>query len=146
MVCKGRHWWRVARGLDHAPGEPQRRPVEEVRWRAGGVAANGGPESKEDEWKVVHPAGAARSTDARDEAVLEGPVLPFDHTVALGMVGGGELPGGAQEVRELAPDVGGGLSALVHHDRVRAAKPGNPDAEERAGTRLGSDVHQRNCL
>ena len=95
---------------------------------------------------MCHPTGVTGSTGTGDQAVLEGPVLPLDHAVALGMVRGGELACDAQGLRELTPKIAGELPSAIRDNCVRGTKPGNPVTDKGAGTRLGRDVGQRNGL
>ena len=103
--------------------------VQEIGRGAPRIRPDGGPEAEEHERQVLHPTGVARGAGAGDQAVLEGPVLPLYHAVALRVIGGGELGRDPQAARELDPKIAGELSSTVRDYRLRRTKAGNPMAQ-----------------
>ena len=64
------------------------------------------------------------------------------HPVRLGMIGGGEHGGDPKHREDVAPEIGGELSALVCDDLGRNAVASDPATEEGSRARGGRDVLQ----
>ena len=92
---------------------------------------------------MLHPACGPRGAGAGDQAFLQGTVLPLDHPITLGVVGGCQLVRDAKTLGQLGPQLRRELAATVSNDGLRDSKTRHPVAKESLGTGLGSDVRHR---
>ena len=93
-----------------------------------------------------HPAGNTRSRGPGHQSVLQGPVKAFDHTVALWVVGRGEVVFDAQEGGQFLPQTRGKLPATIRNDGRGNAEARNPMPQKSEGAGLGRDRRQRDRL
>ena len=118
-----------ARGHKQVARETKMRAVEQVCRGTVGVIPDGGTEAEEDIWQMIHPAGVPRGAGARDQAVLEGTVHPFDQSIALRMVRSRHAPGDTQQPAEVTPEASCELPAAIRNDGGRDTVPGDPMTE-----------------
>ena len=90
---------------------------------------------------MVHPA---RTSIPGHQTFLECTVKTFNHAVALGVVGRGTKRLHPEEGCQFRPQSTGELTSLIRRDVSGDTEPGDPVADEGAGTVLGSHGRQRN--
>ena len=94
--------------------------VHHLCCRLAGVLLGGVVDVQEDPGQMLGPV----------ERVLEAPVGPLDHAVALRVVRGGGVVVHADDIAEPRPQRGGELGALVGGEVGRNAEAGHPLADE----------------